>query len=518
MPVNAFTERIVCRACNRANELDAELWSSLLDDAISEFQSLEVDEGQSSTVMTGGGTWELVYGNQLPRCGSCKATFPEQALGFAERGWAICVACGKRFGIRPAPPSLAKLGAVALVNEDAAQIAGSSTGEAMSVPVAKNPVVFSCPRCSGALTVDGSTRLVRCQYCSSDVYLPDDLWQRLHPVTVVSRWHLWFSVHSARAAFRWSSIHDAVIGVDHLVYCVGTSDGMDEKLAVWCMGPDFEVRWRRDDVKLDVGWGSDVHLTITPQGRLYLWCEERTTATVLSAADGATLGTLGEKERTGAVAHGFDLSDATQLHADVDGTLLALIGERLVRYHGDGSPLATWPPRTGMFGAKAEKLRPLYEDGSLISVGDATIDEMKDQPLGLRSNTRLCIGRDGRLYARYADTVGCIDRSGKVVYRKQLRVNEQIGADAYGHLYVLGKVDDRRTLVRVAPDGSRVDVVATARKQGGVLGDESVLTVGSDGTCILLGASRTIRVIAPDGRLVYQSDASKKWDAEADED
>jgi len=51
-------------------------------------------------------------------------------------------------------------------------------------------VVFSCPKCGGALDVDGSDRILECRYCGSKVYLPDDLWLRLHPAKTVQRWFL----------------------------------------------------------------------------------------------------------------------------------------------------------------------------------------------------------------------------------------------------------------------------------------------------------------------------------------
>ena len=383
LPINAVADRIICKSCNHPTEIDDELWVTLLEDAFAEHASFEENEGQSSTMMTGGGTWEITYGRQKPRCGVCKTTVPDQALAFADRGWAICVECGKRFGIRPAPPVIARFGAVAMVNEDPAQLTTAATGEALAMPAAANPIVFSCPRCSGALTVDGSTRLVRCQYCSSDVYLPDDLWQRLHPVAVVSRWYAWFAEdleQRKRSAFRWSSILDVVIGTDQLLYGLGTDDDMDEHVVVWCMSFDLQLRWLRDDVDVTAGFGGAANLAVDSGGRLFVWASEQPAAVVLACADGATLGRLGAPEPAGAKAHGFDLREGRQLHADIDGTLLALIDERLVRYAPDGGPLATWPPRSGVFGAKAEKLRPLYADGSIHSLGNPSVEEVKNHP------------------------------------------------------------------------------------------------------------------------------------------
>jgi len=54
------------------------------------------------------------------------------------------------------------------------------------------PVAYSCPQCAGSLMIDGTDRLVKCSYCETRVYLPDDLWLRLHPAKKKSRWFIGF--------------------------------------------------------------------------------------------------------------------------------------------------------------------------------------------------------------------------------------------------------------------------------------------------------------------------------------
>lgn len=52
------------------------------------------------------------------------------------------------------------------------------------------PVAFTCPLCAGVLRVDGSARVVTCEYCTGSIYLPDDLWHAFHPVHRVRTWYL----------------------------------------------------------------------------------------------------------------------------------------------------------------------------------------------------------------------------------------------------------------------------------------------------------------------------------------
>lgn len=68
---------------------------------------------------------------------------------------------------------------------------GAGEGPGPQVGEAAQPVVMNCPRCAGALEVTGeSERTVTCQYCQAAVYLPDPLWQRLHPVQRAEWWFI----------------------------------------------------------------------------------------------------------------------------------------------------------------------------------------------------------------------------------------------------------------------------------------------------------------------------------------
>ena len=65
------------------------------------------------------------------------------------------------------------------------------------------PVVMSCPKCSATLDLDEkSKRLTTCGDCGTDVYLPDDLWRRLHPVKQAERWYVEYEGPSSVARRR----------------------------------------------------------------------------------------------------------------------------------------------------------------------------------------------------------------------------------------------------------------------------------------------------------------------------
>lgn len=68
----------------------------------------------------------------------------------------------------------------------------------MSSPAAREeikatkPVVLSCMSCGGTLRVDGTNRIVVCEFCSSNNFLPDALWLFLHPRPKMTPWYIIF--------------------------------------------------------------------------------------------------------------------------------------------------------------------------------------------------------------------------------------------------------------------------------------------------------------------------------------
>ena len=522
LPLNACAERVTCGSCHRVTELDAERWRSLLEDPLDESARLAPDEGGTATIMTGGASYQLTYGNQAPRCRACKTEVPDAAAGLASRGWASCVGCGQRLSIRPAPPALAGLGVLLVIGEDPGQLGGGAAGA--SAPRASGPVVLYCPHCKGPLSVDGRARLVQCQYCSTDVYLPDELWTRLHPVATVERWYLGLGTAADAATraltrFKWYGIADAVIDPGRNVYCVGSDD--DSNGVVWCLGPDGRPRWVRTDLEVD---DSDSRLALDPRGRLLVWQSGKHSLVRLAVADGRPLDRLGGRQPEGAEAHHLDLDDGKWVGVDVDGTILALLGERLVRFGDDGSPLPTWPPRDGLFGKKAEKLRPIYGPGhQRIDVEGVYVENVGHHPTELDDYSKLHVGWDGRLFVERSEWIACFDRAGKRLWRIKLPADgvrgDRLGTDGAGNLYVLAELpgDPRpRVLLRISPDGERVDTLAHDRRIGGVIGDEELLLVSPDGVIIMLRHGMRIRVLGPDGRLLHLSEASRESDAEDD--
>ncbi len=56
------------------------------------------------------------------------------------------------------------------------------------------PIAMSCPSCGAALriTVDFE-RVCGCAFCQTDFYIPDPIWQKLHPAKIATTWFATFS-------------------------------------------------------------------------------------------------------------------------------------------------------------------------------------------------------------------------------------------------------------------------------------------------------------------------------------
>jgi DNA-directed RNA polymerase subunit RPC12/RpoP len=514
VPINALISRALCPACNKPVEVEL---ARLVPDVI----AADADLGKTRSIALIGKHAQLESTREDPACASCGTPVPDEAAAFAARGFTMCPGCGARIAVRPPPRDLAPLlrGASLIVGEDLEQMA---TGAAGKAPNAAQPIELRCTSCHAPLKIDGTRRTVRCEYCSTDLFLPDDLWLRMHPIERRRSFYLCWTSREAVAAstaraFEWRQLRDVALGPDGNLYCAGKDDHKDVP-AVWCMGPDLAVRWTRP-VELDGKLGLALHAR-----GLIVWQPGKHSALVLSLHDGSPIGTLGGAEPAGATVHHLDLDRGNQLCADPDGTLLAVIGYHLVRFAADGTGVETWPPRAGMFGSKHEKLAPLYDASrSLRNVSYAEPDQLRDRPHALSDSALLHVAPDGGVFVLRGNALARLDRSGAVIYKLVLpnvygEATNHIGTDAAGNCYAVctrpGASPREHVLIRVSPDGKRVDTLATDHAHGGPLANSRIsLAVAPDGTCFMLDDCMRVRVIAPDGSARHISQAARDEDA-----
>ncbi len=134
-----------------------------------------------------------------PRCAKCNATLPCDDIATGYNGTGTCAKCGTLFDTYPAPRWLAKMFPEFTQVFNGARDKFTAPPEGSSPRLdpeheahgSTRPLLMQCPQCGGNLSISHeSQRLTTCTFCQSEFYLPDAIWNRLHPVTTVKRWFL----------------------------------------------------------------------------------------------------------------------------------------------------------------------------------------------------------------------------------------------------------------------------------------------------------------------------------------
>jgi DNA-directed RNA polymerase subunit RPC12/RpoP len=176
-----------CPECSAKIEMTHEIWADLLEDVRDEIaDDLEQGEGGKSTIW---GTYNtnLYYGRLNPYCPQCKRDFDVEKE-FRDGDSITCPDCGKKTPAMRAPEWFDRVfkGAVYIVGAMREQSAEPEEKDADS------PVSFPCSNCGASIQTRGEERNVKCEHCGTSIYLPDDLWNYLHPAPKKQRWFVGF--------------------------------------------------------------------------------------------------------------------------------------------------------------------------------------------------------------------------------------------------------------------------------------------------------------------------------------
>lgn len=191
LPVEGPLREIFCSSCQRTNKVAASYWKLLEDVLEDSVKARGKAAGFSMNFRT-----DVNHRLAAPICEGCEKPIPVAAIPGGSDGEHACPACGERFDTYPAPDWLVK---VMPATQQIFFAARSGGGEA-DLPDDVKPVLFPCPGCAGSLKITARhDRIVTCEYCGSDCYLPDALWLRLHPPRVRTTWYIRFQdVEKAR--------------------------------------------------------------------------------------------------------------------------------------------------------------------------------------------------------------------------------------------------------------------------------------------------------------------------------
>lgn len=188
-PVNGLVERVRCTRCGEVERVPAGYWRTYV---LEHVQAAREPRKASAANVLGGrhGAATVQCWGIPPLCRKCMTLIDwnllVQAWSKVQQGPAsiCCNACGEPHVAR-LPPAWAVETFPGLVFA----FGETALGVSSEPP---RPVVFSCPSCGASLKIDGEKRIVRCAYCDSDVYLPDELWLHLNPSAKRGRWWMLF--------------------------------------------------------------------------------------------------------------------------------------------------------------------------------------------------------------------------------------------------------------------------------------------------------------------------------------
>jgi hypothetical protein len=193
LPVNAPMRKITCSACLEKNDLPSEHLSGFLNDFEQEYPGLLERQGRGGQMMSGRHKYTYSGHRLSPRCKSCSLSLPEVVPG--TDGQITCSGCGSVFATYPVPDWLKRLtpSAIQIISPERESALATGPSNVQPDLQQSNAIMMSCPGCGGGLTVMATTeRVSSCRYCQAQVFIPDELWKRLHPVKTTLEWFVRF--------------------------------------------------------------------------------------------------------------------------------------------------------------------------------------------------------------------------------------------------------------------------------------------------------------------------------------
>ncbi len=199
LPVNGPMRVVTCATCSQATQLPADHIPEFLNDLEKEYDHLEEKQGRGGQLMGGGQSYHYGYYRLAPRCEKCKTPLSEVQPG--TDGHVFCIECGRRYHTYPAPDWLrARVPSVVQIISPEREMSAAAGSQQLELDQEKpQPIMMTCPGCGGGLTITADThRTCLCQFCQGQVFIPDELWSRLHPVKTKQEWFVRFEGQSQK--------------------------------------------------------------------------------------------------------------------------------------------------------------------------------------------------------------------------------------------------------------------------------------------------------------------------------
>ncbi len=182
-----------CPHCLEEAQIPAKVWRTILEDFDEQHESLSEGQGAVSVMVVDASNIRHEHKKHVPSCEKCGAPFGVNQLPVGTDTNFACTQCGDPASTHPVPKWLR--GMVPTARQFYSTDPGAGGASTLSLESAQSikPVAMACPACGGSLAATTeSERIMACRFCHTDVYLPDDVWRRLHPVATVKEWFIRF--------------------------------------------------------------------------------------------------------------------------------------------------------------------------------------------------------------------------------------------------------------------------------------------------------------------------------------
>ena len=531
LPINALVETIVCTQCMHTNTFNLKEWKNLLSDLFLQGPTYEENDGTPSTIL-GARNYKILYGRQNPKFLDTKTYMDfEEFNKAASSGKIINPKTNVAYSIRTVPENFKEVcpNVTYLLCEDFTQLPLYSGPSQVLEHVPEGGLIpFNCPNCAGTLQIDGSERLFKCQFCATESYIPDETWQKLHPVKTKQRFYFLFDENSM--VFNWDSdLWDMVADAEGTLYVsVDPTFNSDDKLWILALKPDFTIKWKRNNLKFQTtSSGGEAKLGLTANGELMIWSGDRNTMLLLSTVDGSEIKHIGKRCEESEKQNNtlMDFAQCRYVAADIDGNYFALVNRNkkdssndsyyeFMVIDKDGKLHKPWgmddSQNKGFFGSLKN---------TFSGMGEAPyFDKIKDKVYRTReSDVKISIGLDGSYYFLSYHNLVKYNRSGKQIYFIDISkgyIPHKIAGDKQGNAYYLLEENDNIKLIKISPDGSNTTTIIKSIMDGGSLCQERMLALSANGTFYSAGYGGRIRKFNSDGKLLYASPKSLKEEKE----
>lgn len=507
--LNALSETIECPMCQTVANFPYQFWKeNILESPLKEFSQFKDGEGQSQTNMTGEYTFRIMYGRQQPACRNCKTLIDLSKIDeYTSAGFVKCSKCSNEVSVRKLPAELDLIFDTIkyIVGEDADLIPSGKSG--VAVPNAAKPILFTCPSCAGNLEIDGTQRMITCKYCSSEIYLPDALWLKLHPVKTIKRWYLLLDEAAINLKIpEWDHLCGIIAGPTGDVYFMGESE-VDKCLIIWCMGNDLKTKWLTKEDKYDY---SSTGFALSPDGFLYIYDRNKHPLLKLSCKDGSKAENPFNK-----------ILDCDDMIIDTDGSLFCLSNDKIIRYSKEGNILPVWSGTEdeGILGGISKLFHSI--SGSDNDDSEPNTYELKNRPVKIGSEYNFAaLGEDGYIYFMYKessdeDGIARYDKTGKKIWSAPVPMQSRYSKpyiDANGNIFILGDVDEKKNLIKYNKTTAKWETLIKHITEGGPLGDEEKFAISNDGFIYIADGYGALKIFDSNLKRVYISDQSKEDD------